>query len=138
MVRFIITGYCAVASRARVINFAPRLDTEVLLNLYDDKGEAMVNDLRGMFAFGIWDARKRALFLARDPYGIKPLYYADDGWTVRFASQVKALIAGGKGLSDRRAGRGGRICPVLEAVPRAIYHLSGNTRRPRGLNAMDR
>jgi asparagine synthase (glutamine-hydrolysing) len=56
----------------------------------------MVNDLRGMFAFGLWDAAKRALLLARDPYGIKPLYYVDDGWTLRFASQVKALLAGGK------------------------------------------
>jgi asparagine synthase (glutamine-hydrolysing) len=49
-----------------------------------------------MFAFGLWDADKNALLLARDPYGIKPLYYADDGWTFRFASQVKALLAGGK------------------------------------------
>jgi asparagine synthase (glutamine-hydrolysing) len=67
-----------------------------LLHLYAEKGEAMVNDLRGMFAFGLWDAGKKALLLARDPYGIKPLYYADDGWTLRFASQVKALLAGGK------------------------------------------
>ncbi|MEK7762549.1 MAG: asparagine synthase (glutamine-hydrolyzing) [Nitrospirota bacterium] len=71
-------------------------DTEVLLHLYTDKGEAMVNDLRGMFAFSLWDSRKEALFLARDPYGIKPLYYADDGWTFRFASQVKALQSGGR------------------------------------------
>ena len=48
-----------------------------------------------MFAFAIWDAERGALLLARDPYGIKPLYYADDGWTFRFASQVKALLAGG-------------------------------------------
>lgn len=75
--------------------FRSRSDTEVLLHLYADKGEAMVQDLRGMFAFAIWDDRRGALFLARDPYGIKPLYYADDGWTFRFASQVKALLAGG-------------------------------------------
>ena len=75
--------------------FRTESDTEVLLHLYADKGEAMVNDLRGMFAFGLWDSRKRAMLLARDPYGIKPLYYADDGWTLRFASQVKALQAGG-------------------------------------------
>lgn len=48
-----------------------------------------------MFAFAIWDAREQALFLARDPLGIKPLYYADDGKTFRFASQVKALAAAG-------------------------------------------
>ena len=60
----------------------------------------MVNDLRGMFAFGLWDVQKNALLLARDPLGIKPLYYADDGWTLRFASQVKALLAGGKVSRD--------------------------------------
>jgi asparagine synthase (glutamine-hydrolysing) len=75
--------------------FRSETDTEVLLHLYAEKGEAMVNDLRGMFAFGLWDAERNALLLARDPYGIKPLYYADDGWTFRFASQVKALLAGG-------------------------------------------
>lgn len=75
--------------------FESKTDTEVLLHLYAKKGEAMVKDLRGMFAFALWDANKNALMLARDPYGIKPLYYADDGWTVRAASQVKALLAGG-------------------------------------------
>src|SRR5262249_45663699 len=76
--------------------FRTQSDTEVLLQLYAEKGEAMVHDLRGMFAFGLWDANRGALLLARDPYGIKPLYYADDGWTLRFASQVKALVAGGR------------------------------------------
>jgi asparagine synthase (glutamine-hydrolysing) len=80
--------------------FRTTSDTEVLLHLYAEKGEAMVKDLRGMFAFGLWDQRKRALLLARDPYGIKPLYYSDDGWTFRFASQVKALLAGGKVSRD--------------------------------------
>ncbi|HEX6002324.1 MAG TPA: asparagine synthase (glutamine-hydrolyzing), partial [Hyphomicrobiaceae bacterium] len=75
--------------------FRSRSDTEVLLHLYAQKGPAMVHDLRGMFAFAIWDTERRTLFLARDPHGIKPLYYADDGWTFRFASQVKALLAGG-------------------------------------------
>src|SRR5215475_6873478 len=74
--------------------FRSQSDTEVLLHLYAEKREAMVHDLRGMFALAIWDAERRTLFLARDPYGIKPLYYADDGWTLRFASQVKALLAG--------------------------------------------
>ncbi|HEY1796205.1 MAG TPA: asparagine synthase (glutamine-hydrolyzing) [Stellaceae bacterium] len=70
-------------------------DTEVLLHLYAAKGPRMADDLRGMFAFALWDGARRRLLLARDPYGIKPLYYADDGWTLRFASQVKALVAGG-------------------------------------------
>ena len=77
------------------VRFKSQSDTEVLLHLYAAKGAAMVGDLRGMFAFAIWDTQSRTMFLARDPYGIKPLYYADDGWTFRFASQVKALLAGG-------------------------------------------
>lgn len=76
--------------------FRSASDTEVLLHLYADKGREMVHDLRGMFAFAIRDERNKGLFLARDPFGIKPLYYADDGGTFRAASQVKALLAGGK------------------------------------------
>jgi len=83
----------ALIAQGRV--FRSHSDTEVLLHLYELKGPEMVHDLRGMFAFAIWDERRRGLFLARDPYGIKPLYYADDGWTFRCASQVKALLAGG-------------------------------------------
>ena len=66
-------------------------DTEVLLALYQRDGEAMLPRLRGMFAFALWDGRSNELVLARDAYGIKPLYYADDGWRVAFASQVRAL-----------------------------------------------
>ncbi|MFL6247103.1 MAG: asparagine synthetase B family protein, partial [Thermoanaerobaculia bacterium] len=73
--------------------FTSHSDTEVLLALYDDMGEAMLGELRGMFAIVLWDGARRRMFLARDPYGIKPLYYADDGGTLRVASQVKALIA---------------------------------------------
>jgi len=75
--------------------FRSRSDTEVLLHLYAEKGEAMVEELRGMFAFAIYDAQRRGLLLARDPFGIKPLYYSDAPETFRFASQVKALLAGG-------------------------------------------
>ncbi len=75
--------------------FRSHSDTEVLLHLYRRDGIAMVEKLRGMFAFALWDARTRTLLLARDPHGIKPLYYADDGKTFRFASQVSALKAGG-------------------------------------------
>ena len=76
--------------------FKSNSDTEVLLHLYDRFGDAMLDRLRGMYAFAIWDVHRQGLFLARDPFGIKPLYYADDGATIRVASQVKALLAGGK------------------------------------------
>lgn len=75
--------------------FRTRSDTEALLLLHAQMGSDMVGRLRGMYAFAIWDQEERSLFLARDPFGIKPLYYADDGSTFRFASQVKALLAGG-------------------------------------------
>ena len=80
---------------AKGYTFRTETDTEVMLQLYADRGPAMVESLRGMFAFGLWDHRTRKLLLARDPLGIRPLYYADDGWTLRFASQAKALLAGG-------------------------------------------
>ncbi len=70
-------------------------DTEVLLYAYREYGESMVDHLRGMFSFVIWDEERRGIFLARDHFGIKPLYYHDDGETLRVASQVKALLAGG-------------------------------------------
>ena len=75
--------------------FRTGTDTEVLLHLYADRGEAMMLELRGMFAFALWDERRKGLLLARDHFGIKPLYYADDGRTIRVASEVKALIAEG-------------------------------------------
>ncbi len=75
--------------------FRSQSDTEVILLLYARRGERMLSALRGMFAFGLWDHASRKLLLARDTFGIKPLYYSDDGSTVRFSSQVKALIAGG-------------------------------------------
>jgi asparagine synthase (glutamine-hydrolysing) len=75
-------------------------DTEVLLELYRRHGRGMVERLRGMFAFAIWDVERGGVLLGRDPYGIKPLYTANDGWTLRFASQVKALLAGGAVSTD--------------------------------------
>lgn len=68
-------------------------DTETILHLYEEYGPACVNHLRGMFAFSIWDQKQRQLFIARDRFGVKPLYYVhtSDG-SIYFASEIKALL----------------------------------------------
>ena len=68
-------------------------DTEVILTMFAEYGEDTPSRLRGMYAFGIWDAEEQKLFLARDPFGIKPLYTAMVKGRFYFASQVKALLA---------------------------------------------
>jgi asparagine synthase (glutamine-hydrolysing) len=100
------------------VRFRTTSDTEALLHLYAHHGAAMVHYLRGMFAFAIWDENRRELFLARDPYGIKPLYTANDGCTFRFASQVKALLASG------------RISRDPEPAGIAGFHLFGSVPEP--------
>ncbi len=68
-------------------------DTETILHLYEEIGPRCVERLRGMFAVAIWDATARSLFLARDRFGIKPLYYTLRPWGIAFASELKALVA---------------------------------------------
>ena len=71
--------------------FATRSDTEVIAHLYEEHGLGFAERLRGMFAIAIWDAQRRRLVLARDRFGIKPLYYAHEGDRLAFASELKAL-----------------------------------------------
>ena len=76
-------------------SFMSRTDTEVALRAYEEWGSSCLDRFNGMFAFAIWDSHERELFIARDRFGIKPLYYANIGGTFAFGSEVKALIAAG-------------------------------------------
>ena len=78
--------------RGRGHTFSTHSDTEVLVHLYEERGPSFVEALRGMFAIAIWDGREQRLLLARDRFGIKPLYYRVAGGTVSFASELKALL----------------------------------------------
>lgn len=73
-------------------SFLSRSDTEVVLRLYQRQGPSFVERLEGMFALAIWDNVERSCFLARDPFGIKPLYLWRNGKTVAFASEVRAVL----------------------------------------------
>ena len=73
--------------------FKTQTDTEVIIHLYEEYGESCVERLRGMFAFCVWDERRKVLMLARDRVGIKPLYYSLTGDSLVFGSEIKALLA---------------------------------------------
>ena len=108
--------------------FRTHSDTEVIVHAYEEWGEQCVRELRGMFAFAIWDARSSGttgdaarharVFLARDRLGIKPLYYAYTDGAFFFASEVRALIASG------------RIAPNVDPDSVEAYLLFGSVAEP--------
>jgi asparagine synthase (glutamine-hydrolysing) len=82
--------------RAEAVHYHTRCDTETILRLYERHGQAMPEHLRGMFAIAIWDERSQELFLVRDRFGVKPIYYAHlaDG-SLLFGSEIKVILAAG-------------------------------------------
>jgi asparagine synthase (glutamine-hydrolysing) len=103
--------------------FRSRTDTEVLIHLYEELGQDFTCELNGMYAFALWDIRKRCLYLARDPYGIKPLFYMHTDGILWFASEIKALVAS----------------PYYNPVPslEGLYHFLGFDYIPGELTAFE-
>jgi len=109
-----IYNYRALADELRSLGhtFRTRSDTEVVVHGYEELGDDVVLRLNGIFAFGLWDARKRRLLLARDHFGVKPMYYADCGGRVAFASEIKAIL--------KVPGVDGELTP--EAIDAALHY----------------
>jgi len=119
--------------RSRGHEYRTSCDTESIIHQYEEDGERVVESLRGMFAFAIWDKKKRQLLLARDRLGVKPLYYVhnSDG-TLCFASEIKSLLEAGveaqvnfQALPDYLANRSVSGDQTLFANVRKL--LPGNT-----------
>jgi asparagine synthase (glutamine-hydrolysing) len=103
-------------------------DTETIVHAYEQWGDACVEHFRGMFAFGLWDARRGRLLLARDRLGIKPLYWARAGDRLLFASEIKAILA--SGLVEPRANEA-RLPELL-----STRYLSGSETLFTGINKL--
>ncbi len=130
-------GSCVVVQNGEIYNY-PELrreleraghelrthcDTEALVHLYEEHGPGFAERLRGMFAAAIWDARRRRLVLARDRYGIKPLYYRHVGGELRFASELRALPRGEIDLDALEAFLAFNSIPAPHSIFRDVRKL---------------
>jgi asparagine synthase (glutamine-hydrolysing) len=130
-------GMCTVVQNGEIYNYAAltheleraghrfrtRSDTETIVHAYEEWGAAFAERLRGMFAIAIWDARERRLVLARDRFGIKPLYYRDAGGELAFASELDALPRGEIDLDAVEAFLAFNVVPAALSIFREIRKL---------------
>jgi asparagine synthase (glutamine-hydrolysing) len=151
-------GTCCVVVNGEIYNhrelrralahhrFSTCSDSEVVLHLYEDSGPAGLEHLRGMFAIAVWDRAEAKLFLARDRFGIKPLYYAETAQGLLFASELKALLRHPACPRDlawsdcaRQSRRISTFIKGVELLPAAHYIVttSGEQVRPRRYWALD-
>jgi asparagine synthase (glutamine-hydrolysing) len=107
-------------------DFRTASDTEALVHLYEELGPRFVRELRGMFAIALWDSKRRRLLLARDPFGIKPLYYSTSGGTLAFASELKALPRGEVDLDALEA------FLTFNSIPAPLSIWKGTRKLPAG------
>jgi asparagine synthase (glutamine-hydrolysing) len=131
-------GSCVVVQNGEIYNYPElrreleraghelrtRCDTEAIVHLYEEHGLGFAERLRGMFAAAIWDARRRRLVLARDRYGIKPLYYRHVGGELRFASELRALPRGEIDLDALEAFLAFNSIPAPYSIFREVRKLA--------------
>ncbi|MEO6898850.1 MAG: asparagine synthase (glutamine-hydrolyzing) [Mycobacteriaceae bacterium] len=127
-------------TREHGVSFATEGDGEPILAAFHHWGAAAVQRLRGMFAFGIWDSETRELFLARDPFGIKPLFWATTAAGTAFASEKKSLLELGPslGMSTELDPRALQHYLVLQYVPEPETLHAAITRLESGCHAVVR
>ncbi len=106
--------------------FTTRCDTEALVHLYEEHGEGFAERLRGMFAVAIWDSRRRRLVLARDRYGIKPLYYREESGELAFASELRAFPRGAIDLNALES------FMAFNSIPAPFSIFEGTRKLPAG------
>jgi asparagine synthase (glutamine-hydrolysing) len=111
--------------------FASDCDTEVLVHGYEEWGEGFVERLRGMFAIALWDKRRRRLLLARDRFGIKPLYYGEAGGGLAFASELKAMLEQ-PGFSREIDPRAVAAYLAFNSIPAPLTIFKGARKLPPG------